>query len=76
MTGHKEHLSQIEYAISDLENLICALCVVAEPFAVMPETRLSSDEVDARNGLIGLRDALKWQCRKLGDAYEAAWKAA
>lgn len=76
MAQHKEHLRAIETALCDLENLLCALSVVAEPFAIMPENRLSSDEVDARNGLIGLRDALKWQCRKLGDAYEAAWRAA
>lgn len=42
----------------------------------MSGDRLSGDEVDARNGLVGLRDALKWQCRKLGDAYEAAWRSA
>ena len=76
MTGHKEHLRAVETALCDLENLLCALCVVAEPFAVMSDDRLSGDEVDARNGLIGMRDALRWQCRKLGDAYEAAWRAA
>lgn len=76
MAQHKEHLRAIEEALCDLENLLCALAVVADPFCVMNGDRLSGDEVDARNGLIGLRDALKWQCRKLGDAYEAAWRAA
>lgn len=76
MTGIKEALSEVEEALADLDNLLCALAVVAEPFCTMLGDRLSPDEVDARNGLVGLRDALKAQARKLGDAYEAAWRAA
>ncbi|WP_156965392.1 hypothetical protein [Paracoccus sphaerophysae] len=72
----KDALFEVEEALNDLDNLLCALAVVAEPFCTMSADRLSGDETDARNGLIGLRDALKWQCRKLGDAYEAAWRAA
>lgn len=76
MAGLKGHLRAIEEALVDLENLLCALSVVAEPFVMMSGDRLSADEVDARNGLVALRDTLKAQVRKLGDAWEAALKAA
>lgn len=76
MTGHKENLRAIEEALCDLDNLLCALAVISDPFCTMNGDRLSGDEVDARNGLVAIRDALKAQARKLGDAYEAAWRAA
>lgn len=76
MAQHKEHLRAIEEALCDLENLLCALAVVADPFCVMNDARLHGDEIDARNGLIAILDVLQAQARKLGDAHEAAWRAA
>ena len=76
MACTKVELQLIEDELVNLENLLAALACVIDPISNISTDRLLNGEVNARDGLIALEDALRAQLGKVYDAHGTAWKAA
>lgn len=72
----RQPLRDIEDALGDLGNLIAAERVVAEVLTGVPGDRLLPFEVEARDGLIGVQEAIKSKLAEVDAAFDAVWRAA